>query len=172
MPRIPNTDERTQPTEGAICSCRCRSSSRANSNACARCDISADSTKTATPTTTTATAMATATQTQQQHSNGSRCVDSALYGPRVVAKKKNRRSCLKRSPWPLIGYLTLWQLSTRLDFSTVGRIRLSRRMRMPMRMRIRMWTDTHSPIQQSSIVCESGREKLPGKLGRLHAAKV
>lgn len=107
MPRIPNTDERTQPTEGAICSCRCRSCCRANSNACARCDISADSTKAATPTTTTATA----TATQQQRSNGSRCVDSALYGPRVVAKNKRKKKLPEElavaSDWLLNSLTTL-----------------------------------------------------------------
>lgn len=32
--------------------------------------------------------------------------------------------------------------------------------------------DRHPFSRGSSIVCESGRAKLPGKLGRLHAAKV
>lgn len=32
--------------------------------------------------------------------------------------------------------------------------------------------DRHPFSRGSTIVCESGRAKLPGKLGRLHAAKV
>lgn len=68
-------------------------------------------------------------------------------------KKGERRSSWKSSPWPLIGYLTLWQLSTRLDCSTVGRIRQRRRMPMRMRMRIRMWTDTHSYVRVGGQSC-------------------
>lgn len=137
------------PTEGATCSWR--RCCRANSNACARCDISADSTKAA---------------TSQRRSNGRRRVDSALYGPSVCAKCWSRQQKYKKkaeeeaaeerlavaSDW-LLNSLTTLDASRHCNGSgNAG--------------------GSGCVCAQGCHVCERRVAKLPGKLGRLHAAKV